>query len=418
VLKRYALVIMFLFLTIIGVTGCRQAVELDRTVFPVILGVDFNEQENVVESYGGIVTIGSSSSSTGQSNELKKSYNVIYGRGETLLEAMEDMTGKASQSIHWKQINTVVMTERIAKRGIVGELDTLTRLQQIHLNADFLLTSEDLNELLSIKPKLESSLPSQLSAIQLISKQSSRTIAVTLKDFLITYLCMGRGSIVPIVSIFNNADNEPSNKQRQQSDSEQSGSGKQKNGEIFDYLGLGIFNEDKLVGKLSIKDSMNVTYVYGALETSGPVLYYTSKRGIKEKLSLNKVSTVSRIIPYIKDNVPSITVKIQFDYNIGSSDVSEKICIDEVQKFNSQVELFMKQEIEGVFRKLQQDFKSDIFGVGEKIHSKYPKYWEANKYRWEDIFSTIKIDVQIKAKMKSTGQLINSLKYIKEQENI
>jgi spore germination protein KC len=359
--------------------------EIDRISFPVALGIDFDEASNSIKVYA---QISKTSSSPGGQPQTQKTFKVIEGQGDTLRDAMESTVDRSSQNISWKHITTVVITNKMAAHGIGNELDLLCRFQQIHMNCYLMLTNVDLKELLESTPKIESSLPSPLAAIQLISEQSSYTKAITIRDFVMAYLCNGTQPIISNISIIK-------------------GEGKEI---TVDYVGLGVFKKDKLIGYLSEYETKGANWIFGTKNTSSATVPY-SENGEVQKLTISSITTKPKIISSVQQNTPSITVQLETEYNLSQNSIRTPFDTIEADKINKQVELYIKQNVEAIINKTQKELHSDIFGFGAKIYRKYPKYWLENKDKWNDIFPNIAVNVQVKASLKNTGELLNSLEY-------
>jgi len=66
-------------------------------------------------------------------------------------------------------------------------------------------------------------------------------------------------------------------------------------------------------------------------------------------------------------------------------DTREPDVVKEIERCNSQA---VKQEVEHVIRKAQEELKSDIFGFGRIAYRKYPEKWDSIKDEWNEIFSS------------------------------
>jgi len=61
-------------------------------------------------------------------------------------------------------------------------------------------------------------------------------------------------------------------------------------------------------------------------------------------------------------------------------------------------------------KKTQQEYSSDIFGFGVEVHKYHPQYWKKVKKNWDDIFSTLPVELQVDAKIRRTGLVNNPIK--------
>jgi len=55
--------------------------------------------------------------------------------------------------------------------------------------------------------------------------------------------------------------------------------------------------------------------------------------------------------------------------------------------------------------KAQNEYRTDVFGFGEKIHNKYPKYWKTVEGNWEEVFSKLPVQVTVQAHIKTSGEI-------------
>lgn len=382
--------LLALLLAIMLLTGCRDKLEIDRITFPVVLGIDWDEKTNMIKIHAQVSTLPTQSS--GQTQAVK-TYKVIEGQGETLIRAMTDAIDHSQQYLSWKHVIVIVITSKMAERGISGELDHLIRLEQTRLNCYLLLTDENLNDLLEATPMIESGLSTYLAGMSLISELNVHSKIVTLRDFIIPYLSKDAAPVIPLVSIYKEQE-------------------KQKQKEIeLDYKGLGVFTNDRLTGRLDENGAMGLLLVSGIKDQGSIVITYPENKQ-DNSISISGLNTKTEIIPDMQQNKPGIRVKIQAAYDITQVPVPKKMDTQEVETINLQVASYIKEEVESVIKKAQTDLNADIFGFGGEINRKYPGYWLKNGNNWQKIFPTLNVVVEVEAKVDNTGNLTNSLEYM------
>ena len=324
--KHYYYISILLFLMIVT-SGCSNQMEIDRISFPVTMGIDFDEANNTIKVYAQIST---PSSNPGGQPQTKKTFKVLDGKGDTLLDAMADITSKGSQNLSWKHITIVVITNKMAKHGIRNELDLLCRSHQLHMNSYIMLTDEDLNELLESSPKIESSLPAPLGAIRLVSQQSSTTKAITVREFVMAYLCDGSEPIIPKVSIVKGEEKEIA----------------------LDYPGLGVFKNDQLVGELDKDETRGAVLIYGSKSISH-ISIPKPENGKHKEFTIHSINSKPEIIPGMQQNIPSITINLEIEYILAQSNIPARIDSNEIDKLNKKVGLVAGIELPGIIKKKQ-----------------------------------------------------------------
>ena len=114
----------------------------------------------------------------------------------------------------------------------------------------------------------------------------------------------------------------------------------------------------------------------------------------------------SKITADLIDGKPVINVKLNVLANIrnifGELDVTDvkniKVLVEEAEKR-------IKNICEDTLNKVQNEFKTDIFGFGEVIYRKYPKLWKELKDDWDSKFSDLDVYVDVNVKINQLGQI-------------
>lgn len=73
------------------------------------------------------------------------------------------------------------------------------------------------------------------------------------------------------------------------------------------------------------------------------------------------------------------------------------------EKLENQIEMNLKANVENLIKKVQKEFKSDIFGFGEMIKRNHPSVWEKIKDNWVDIFPNLDIKVNSEIIISGSG---------------
>jgi spore germination protein KC len=380
---RYLVLVLLLA---IFLTGCNDNIEVERITFPVALGIDWDTISRQIIVYAQISTL---SSQSGGQTGIKKTYKVLEGKGKNLLQAMSIITDHVEEYVSWKQLTAVVVSSKIAEHGISYELDVLNRDFEVHMNAYLLVTNQDLKDLLEATPMIESVLATPLAGVALAKIDSTSTKAVTIREFIMNYLDEGIENVLPKISILREEAKEVE----------------------FDYTSLGVFKEDKLVGWLDEYETLGLLSVFG-IKNKGNIDITDMENNQGEGLIVNKLTIETKIIPSMQQNTPGITLKMQAKYNIAQTSLPKEMDINEANKVNIQVQSYIKKEVEAVIMKAQKDLNADIFGFGERIYRKYPKYWIKNKQKWSEIFPHIHVNIEVDAQLANTGDIGDSLKYL------
>src|SRR5690625_408274 len=76
----------------------------------------------------------------------------------------------------------------------------------------------------------------------------------------------------------------------------------------------------------------------------------------------------------------------------------------------------INQIIEETIHKVQDEYKTYIFGFGETIYRSHPKVWKKVKKDWEENFANLNVEVNVNVSIKQLGTIGNPFSEdIKEQ---
>lgn len=79
-------------------------------------------------------------------------------------------------------------------------------------------------------------------------------------------------------------------------------------------------------------------------------------------------------------------------------------------------ELKIKEDIENTIRKVQEEYKSDIFGFGEAIHRSNPEMWNLLKKDWDDReFPDLKVHTEVDVKIRRLGTTTQPPRNLREE---
>ena len=96
-------------------------------------------------------------------------------------------------------------------------------------------------------------------------------------------------------------------------------------------------------------------------------------------------------------------------YNINNQiDIQNYKEINKIEKTWSKS---LKQDLSKVVKKVQNKYKSDIFGFGNLIYKNNPKTWETIEKDWNSkYFPNLKVKIKTNLKINATGSLEKTIK--------
>ncbi|MEK6447192.1 Ger(x)C family spore germination protein [Priestia aryabhattai] len=175
------------------------------------------------------------------------------------------------------------------------------------------------------------------------------------------------------------------------------------NGEIK-FAGAGIIQgkTNKMIGFLNEEELDGLTWITGKGK-GGLVKSFDKKTG---QLIVYEIESMkSHIQPHVKGN------NISFDVHIESVGRLSESWMTSGSSFNNQFlqnaqktsEKKVKHLVRNVLEKMQTKYKVDVAGFGNQLRIKRPRVWMRVKDNWDQTFSEVPINYDVKLTIKDYG---------------
>lgn len=389
-MKKFILIITTLFITV-TLTGCGGYEELNN--LSIVTAVAFDKTD---DEYELSFLIANSPKAQTSAKEGEAKTTVYTGTGKTIAEASKDIEQIVPKQIYLGHINVVVISEDIAEDGFLKIADWLLRNPQTRKKF-YLLQAKDVSakNILKIVSPLES-FPSQSIATLIESNSETKSIAtsITYSNFIGQILEKGYDPVLPSITIEGNVKKGSNEKNLETTEPES-------------YLVLGplaIYKGDKLEGFSTEKESWAINVLKNeAKEVNYNVKYQNQDISIE-------TSSLKSSIKIIDENNIEITISGIGDiYNINNEiDIQNYKEINKIEKAWSKS---LKNDLSKVVKKVQNKYKSDIFGFGNLIYKNNPKTWEKLEKEWNSkYFPNLNVKIKTDLKITATGSLEKTIK--------
>ncbi|WP_321998984.1 Ger(x)C family spore germination protein [Priestia megaterium] len=175
------------------------------------------------------------------------------------------------------------------------------------------------------------------------------------------------------------------------------------NGEIK-FAGAAVIKgkTGKMIGFLNEEELEGVTWITGKGK-GGLVKSFDKKTG---QLIVYEIESMkSHIQPHVKGNNISFDVQIESEGRLSengmvSGNPFENQFLKKAQKASEkEVEYLVKNVVE----KMQKEYKVDVAGFGNRLRIKHPRVWRRVKENWDQTFSEVPINYDVKLTIKDYG---------------
>lgn len=396
-INKLCLIICCLLLLLL-LPGCWNRRELNELGIAVGIGID--KVNNKYRVTAQVVNPGEVAMKMGGN----QSPVIIYeATGRTVFEALKKMTTYSPRTIYLSHLRILVFGEALAKEGIQNPLDYLSRDHEVR--TDFFIVvakGTTANNVLRVLTPLEK-IPANSLFLSLDTSQKlwAPTTAVTLDQLITDMISEGNNPVLTAIKVTGNGEaHDP------------------KNANDIDprarlhYSGLAVFKGDKLIGWLNEKESKGYNYMKDNVKNTVGVQACPGGGNLSVEVVNTKTSTKGSVV----NGEPRMDVRVESEETIG--EIACQIDLTKtstITRLEEQLEQSLKGILQQVIDKAQQEWKVDIFGLGEVIHRSNPRAWKSLKQNWNEQFANMNITVNAEVKIRRIGTVVNSFKKKNEE---
>lgn len=403
-IKRAVAACLSLLLISLLLSGCWERKELNELAFVLALGLDKAENGYNVTMQVVIPSSISSQNSggTGGSGVPVVVYNFTV---PTVYESLRKFNLISSRSPYLGHIRVLVIGEELAREGVGETLDVIKRSREPRMDFYVMVarktTAENVLKVLTPLDRLPAT--KLFSSLDKSYKISSKTVAVTLDEFIEDLLLQGESPVLTGVEV--EGDPEAGSKK---SNVEQTDPGTK-----LHYEGVAVFKGDKLLGWIDDDYTAGFNYVTdNVTKNTGHFKDETGSLIIIEALT----STTSRKVKII-DGEPHIYLSAETLCNVQEVEGADKLDTEaKIRLLEEKTEDRIVKRMEKAVEGISKQFNVDIFGFGQSIYRKSPKAWERLKEgKGEDYLRTLPVHYESSVTINRIGTIDNSfLEDIKE----
>jgi Ger(x)C family germination protein len=388
-LKKKKEIFLFIILTLSLLpllTGCRNAKELSDLVMVSAVGIDrslLSKKDLVVTAQIALpanIKSGSSgkiSSSTGDGSGggATKPYFNLQNDGATVFTAIRGMTQLVDNKLYLSHNEVIVFGREVAESGIRAHLDFFSKESESRPLTRIFIAKNSAYEILDAGDVFETTPAVDLKTLGENQKFNSYTVPVTLKDITNRFLSKTASAVIPMVEV-------------------ESIGGKK----LHKIAGMAVFKSDKMIGILNEKESRGLLFVlnkavYGVMHIS-----YKA-----QDITLELISANAKVRPRIEGRDIIFHVKVKTKSNLTEQSGTEPLDtgrdLNEMEKLQKTV---IQDEIQTALEKAKS-LHADIFAFGELLHKYYPGQWDKMEDQWDELFQTVKIEVNINNQITDIG---------------
>jgi spore germination protein KC len=396
-------VIVLLLVAVPFLTGCWDRLEIEERA--VVLGISVDradpeaeEQEEEVShlqeafpapdkdmirvavaiALPGRIQLGPGESGGGSAGGEQTLW-VIDVVGHTIDDAIMNLQQQISGRLFFGHLRVIVVSEEVARKGLQNLNDYFRRNSEVRRMAWMMISKGPAEELMKSAPRLE-----RVPTLYLMSTLDN---AVKLGKFPFDYVGMfwsntskkGQEAFLPYVELMKD-DN-------------------------IEIEGLAYFQGPKMVGSTKPFEIAG----YMGIKGLNPAGYrgFVKIEGAEETVTIYATNRKSQFELQIREGLPHFTVTVFTEINLEEKMNEHALVInsDILKKIEQQNAESLVKTYEELIKKTQEK-GSDIYGFGEYVRAKEPRYWNQQirtKERWQEMFQDITVEFKVSTNIRRVG---------------
>lgn len=385
---RNAKIIILLIFTL-AVSGCEGIVigrhELADIIFPGVAAVDKSKDSGD----GVVLTISpkksiSSQGGGGQGDGGQKqsdSQGVMQQEGASVFAANRIVTSFSQKDVHWGQNEYIIIGEEAAKEGVLEYIEFFVRDHETRLNTAVIVAKgSDGKKIIEAAEAASMPLVPNIDNLFKNDGALSYISRVVLSEFLHDLSSDYSAAVIPAIRLVELNTESPGEEETSENVSLQINS-------------CAFFKNFKLIGYLEGDDARVINLLSNNIR-SGAIIVNDPQGNT---VSLEIVNSKAKIKPKIENDVPSIDIQLRFSSNIAEMQGKKENLNEQTLIFlqNQQSEK-IKGEIARVIDYTKQK-NADVFKFGEAIFRRYPVKWQSIKEKWQEIYPTLQVNVNVES---------------------
>lgn len=380
-------------------TGCWSGREIESLGFATVVALDKLPDEQIELSVQFAITaaLGGGEEGGDGGGGSEAPVWTVSCTGENLAGAIQEMRSLTGKYPFWAHVRVIILGEELARSGIAPVLDYFTRNRHFRYSTYVMVSQGAAKDLLEVSPKL-SKLPAQLlTELNRMTHETSTSVSRTLFD-LMQQLTEEQASepILPLLT----AHKPPVTDEASQS-AEQGEAGAET--ESLQFIGLAVFQDDKMIGTLDPQESRGVLWLRGESRRGNVVVEVPGQGYIVQRQVYGR--RVLRIDP--AGGQPRAKIIVYQDGDLVEHTIDQlELTATAIRELDQLLTAHIQGVAETTLRKIQTEMKADVLGIGDRIYRLYPGIYDS--LNWQEYFPTMPIEVEVHANFRRTGEMLQS----------
>lgn len=376
--------------------GCWNLREPEDMAHVLAVAFDLDEKRDLFKVYAQVANPpalageGVSESGGARSASGGKPFWTVSARGHTPLEAMRNLVPLSTKELFWSHASLLVISEKLARKGVLPIMDTFERDRQLRMIARPVVCEGDVGSLMEAEFPLEKAgAEGLLHGVTAVARQRSVFPTMFLSEAVATLSEPGIEMVIGRVEVLSGESKTTSSR-----------SGVPK--PPVKFSGAAVFRKDRMVGWLNEREARGWHWLMGRVSGSNLILTVPGAKGSPLTVEVSAASV--KVEPLVKGDNVRMKVTLKTEGRIQEVAAPEDLAIEgeTIESLKRRLAQVIRNDMEAAISKAQA-LRSDIFGFGWSIYRTRYNDWKKLEKRWEEIFTVIPVELNVKAEIRRSG---------------
>ncbi|MBD0383526.1 Ger(x)C family spore germination protein [Paenibacillus sedimenti] len=396
------LILLLIAIMLLLESGCSNKIELNRLGIISAIAFDMDESNQWVLTFQIIIPKSSQSKAGGGGSQSP--VTVFSSKGKTILEAIQKSELEAPRHLFFSHTRVIIISQRVAKYGVNPILDAFLRSYESRENTNVLISEVDAKRVLEVLTPLENIPGNALS--NLLSGQGNRQtnlVQSKLHEFISTMTNPSASATLPEIKIMG----------EQQGQVSLDALNETRSSAVLKLDRVAVFKQDKFAGWLNRKESLGIPWITNRLKQT-TIVFSCEGESSREQLSSFLIEkSRTKLKPSISNGNLFMSVDINAQGNLieTACNLNLKHKSEALTKLEKYIQEQIRNDVENSFQAVKK-MKADTLGFGDAFHKSFPREWKTLSQNWENEFTKIRMDINVKVTIRRTGMIDDSFSRI------
>ena len=400
---------------------------LTNLAYVLALGIDIGENAQI--KLTAQFTRSDSFLPSGNSSDESSNIILISGEADSIYGCLNFLNSYVGKEINLAHCGAVIFSEDFAKNGISSQIYSLLNNEEFRPTTNLIISTCPAYKYLSnVQPNLEKITTNYYATYEITNKFTGYFSNTTVGEFFNTLsgdLCDGTATLGGLNASARKEQEESSVSESSSNDSSQyissekdknvvtnpedliAGSSSIQGKRGTENIGIAVFDNDKLCGKLTATEAICHLLIQNNLDSFIASVDNPYNANAKDKIELNIIPNKnSKFTVNIDDGKPNIYIDIDVQASILTLEKDIKYDqTDTLEKFSVVTKDYLENQFNNYFNKVSKDYGTDIDCFSSKALSHFATKKDWENYNWDKKFSSAQFHTNVHVNVVSSQMI-------------